>query len=230
MPSHLSLAPAAVTNSVAGVNSGQPIRVLLADDHAIARRNVRLLLEGEDGLEVIAETSDLASLVRDVHGHAPHVLVLDLRLSGGSSIETIRRLRKQVPDTNLVVLTMDDDPVFAKGMLDAGAIGFVLKEMADSDLAAAIRSAARGETYVSPRIARRLQALAASNAEDALTLREMEVLRLIALGHTSVEVARKLQLSPRTVETHRARIHHKMGFATRADLVSYALRRHLLTA
>ncbi|MGD0386479.1 MAG: response regulator transcription factor [Solirubrobacteraceae bacterium] len=127
-----------------------------------------------------------------------------------------------------MVLTAEREPMFARRALGAGALGFVAKESADDDLPAAIRAAARGERYVSAAVAAGLEATRRSFAEDRLTAREIEVLRLIALGHTSAEVARALALSPRTVETHRARIHKKLGLATRAELVSYALRRRLL--
>lgn len=208
--------------------TASPIRVVLADDHSLMRRGLRLLLDGEDGVEVIAEAADLASVVRLVHSRQPHVLVLDLSMPDGSSIETIGKLRERVPDTQIVVLTMDDSPVFAQRSLAAGALGFVLKDLADSDLPQAVRAVAQGEEYVSPRVGARLDALQRSLTEDKLTAREVEVLRLIALGHTSVVIARKLHLSPRTVETHRARIHGKLGLATRAELVRYALGRGLL--
>jgi two-component system response regulator NreC len=123
---------------------------------------------------------------------------------------------------------MKDSPVFAQRAFAAGAVGFVTKDLADDELPQAVRAAARGEEYVSPRVATRLETLHRSLTEDKLTPREVEVLRLIALGHTSVETARKLHLSPRTVETHRAHIHSKLGLATRAELVRYALRRGLL--
>jgi two-component system, NarL family, response regulator NreC len=229
MSVHLRLAPSpAGTASV--VFAASPIRVVLADDHALMRRSLRLLLDGEEGIEVIAEADELASAVRHVHDHQPRVLVLDLRMPGGSSVETIGKLRERVPDTQIVVLTMEDNPVFAQRALASGALGFVLKELADSELPQAVRAAASGEEYVSPRVAARLDALRRSLTDDELTPREVEVLRLIALGHTSVEIARMLLLSPRMVETHRARIHNKLGLATRAELVRYALARGLLRA
>jgi two-component system, NarL family, response regulator NreC len=160
--------------------------------------------------------------------HEPHVLVLDLNMPGGSGIETISRLRERAPDTNIVVVTMEEDPVFAQRAFAAGALGFVAKELADDELLAAIRAAASGEEFVSPRVAARLDALHRALTEDALSAREVEVLRLIALGHTSVEIARKLHLSPRTVESHRANVHRKLELTTRAELVRYALRRGLL--
>ncbi len=192
------------------------------------RRSVRLLLDGEENMEVIAEASDLASVARHVQGHQPHVLVLDLNMSGGSSLEAISQLRERVPETQIVVMTMQDSPVFAQRAFAAGAVGFILKDFADTELPEAIRAAARGEEYVSPRVASRLDALHRALTEDKLTAREVEVLRLIALGHTSAEIARKLHLSPRTVETHRARIHRKLELTTRAELVRYALGRGLL--
>lgn len=205
-----------------------PIRVIIADDHTAVRRNLRLLLEGEDGVEVIAEAGDLSTVMRHVPAHVPHVLVLDLRMPNGSSIEAIRRLRSQVPDTEIVVLTMEESPAFAHQALDAGAIGFVLKDQADSELPVAVRRAARGEEFVSPRVAAGLEALRKAVDGDGLSPRETEVLRLIALGHTSAEIAGKLHLSRRTVETHRAHIYRKLGLTTRAQLVRYALGRHLL--
>jgi two-component system, NarL family, response regulator NreC len=226
---HLHLAPA-LTETAPGPSAPSPIRVVLADDHALMRHTLRLLLDGEEGVDVIAEAGDLASAVRHVHGHQPHVLVLDLSMPGGSSIETIGKLRERAPDTQVVVVTMDDSPVFAQHALATGALGFVLKELADSELPQAVRAAARGEEYISPRVAAGLDALQRSLTDDELTPREVEVLRLIALGHTSVEIAGKLHISPRTVETHRARIHRKLGLATRAELVRYALGRGLLRA
>ncbi len=205
------------------------IRVVLADDHALMRRGMRSLLDGERDMEVIAEAGDLASAARYVSIHRPAVLVLDLNLPGGSSLDTIGQLREQAPETEIVVMTMDEDPVFAQRALAAGAVGFVLKDLADTELPLALRAAVRGEEYVSPRVASRLDALhRCADRGQAERSREVEVLRLIALGHTSVEIARKLQLSPRTVESHRARIHQKLGLATRAELVRFALRRGLL--
>ncbi len=172
----------------------------------------------------------MAGVARHALGRQPQVLVLDLHMPGGSSIEAISRLRERAPDTKIVVITMDEDPAFAQRAFAAGALGFVAKELADEELPAAVRAAAHGEEFVSPRIAARLDALHRALTDDALSPREVEVLRLIALGHTSVEIARKLQLSPRTVESHRANIHRKLGLSTRAELVRYALRRGLLGA
>jgi two-component system response regulator NreC len=227
MATHLHLAPDP-TEAAPAMSTRSPIRVVLADDHALMRRSLRLLLEAETGVEVIAAAGDLASAERHVRDHEPDVLVLDLRMPGGSSSATIGRLRERAPGSQIVILTMQDNAAFAQQALACGALGFVLKEFADSELPQAIRAAARGEEYISPRVAARVEALRRVLTDDELTPREVEVLRLIALGHTSVEIAGKLSISPRTVESHRARIHDKLGLATRAELVSYALGRGLL--
>lgn len=204
------------------------IRTMLADDHAAMRQSLRLLLDGEADIDVIAEIDSLHAVVGHMQAGKPDVLVLDLGMSSrGAGIEALDRLSHEARDTHIVVLTMNDDPAFARRALDNGAIGLVLKEMADSDLPAAVREASRARRYVSPLLAAKLNG-GQSNAADKLTPREREVLRLIALGHTSVEIARKLGLSPRTIETHRARIHRKLGLETRAELVHYALRHDLL--
>lgn len=208
-------------------STGQ-IRVVLADDHVVVRRCLRLLLDVENDLAVIAEATDLPSVVRYVHGHVPHVLVVDLQMPNGSSLETIRRLRDHVPETEVVVLTMEPSPLFAQQALDSGALGFVLKHRADTELPAAIRCAAAGKEYVSPQVGAGLDALRRAVTGDGLSPRETEILRLIALGHTSAEIAAKLDLSRRTVETHRAHILQKLGMKTRAELVRYALRCNLL--
>lgn len=221
---HLATAP-----GVSPELEDPPIRVVLADDHALVRRSLRLLLAGEDDLDVVAEACDIATVVRHVHGNAPHVLVLDLQAPGGTSIDAIRRLHELIPKTAIVVLTMEQSPAFAQRALDSGAVGFVLKDRADTDLPAAVRCVAQGGEYVSPRVAAALEARRRS-LDDGLSPRETEILRLIALGYTSSEIACMVHLSRRTVETHRANIHRKLGLSKRAELVQVALRRHLIGA
>jgi two-component system, NarL family, response regulator NreC len=225
MATHLRLAP---SSSPDGAREAPPIKVVLADDHRAVRRNLRLVLDSEEDVEVIAEAADISTVLRHVPAHVPDVLVLDLRLPNGSSVEAIRRLRSMVPETEIVVLTMEESPAFAHQALDAGAIGFVLKDKADSELPAAVRDAARGEEFVSTRVATELKALRKALEGDGLSPRETEVLRLIALGFTSAEIAGQLHLSRRTVETDRAHIHRKLGLRTRAELVRYALRHQLM--
>ena len=194
MPGHLHLARDQADPAWTHQTT-RPIRLVLGDDHAMMRRSLRLLLESEDDLEVTAEAADLETVMRHVREHRPHVLALDLGMPNGSSIEAIRRLREEVPGMEIVVLTMEESPVFAQQALDAGAIGFVLKEMADEDLPEALRRAARGLQYVSPRVAASLTALLRSRTDDRLGGRETDVVRLIARGYTSAEIARELHLS-----------------------------------
>lgn len=198
------------------------IRVVLADDHELVRRSLRLLLENEGDVDVIAESGDLFSALRHVTDHRPHVLLLDLHMRNGGSIDLIRRIRSRTPETQIVVISMEDSPVFARHTLDAGAVGYVLKDSATDELGIAIRRAAEGQQYVSPPIAARLEAMARGAAIDGLTERETEVLRLIALGLTSAEISTSLHLSQRTIESHRRRIHHKLGLTRRWELVRYA--------
>jgi DNA-binding NarL/FixJ family response regulator len=204
------------------------ITIVLAEDHAAMRRSLRTLLDGEADLRVVAETDSLATALAHVRARHPDVLVLDLGLSSGRGLRIVGDLHAQAPGTRIVVLTANDDPAFAQGALDSGALGLVLKEMADSDLPAAVRAAWNEQRYVSPGLAGGIAAQRAASGRERLTPREQQVLRLIALGHTSVEIAANLGLSPRTIETHRARIHRKLGLATRAELVRYALRHDML--
>jgi two-component system, NarL family, response regulator NreC len=228
MGSHLQRAPDESTIG-SRTSAGQPIRVVLADDHELMRRSLRLLLDREEGVDVVAEAGDLTTAMRHVHDCLPHVLVLDLSMPGGSSIEAIRRLREEVTSTEIVVVTMEDNPEFAQQALDAGATGFVLKDFAEVELNRAVRAAARGEQYVSPQVTASLESVRRAIVGNELTPREAEVVRLIALGHTSAEIGGKLHLSRRTVEADRVRLQRKLRLSTRAELVRYALRRGLLT-
>jgi len=189
---------------------------------------MRLLLERENDVAVIAEAGDLSTAIRHLNGHQPHVLVLDLQLPDASNIDAIRRIRAQSPETEIVVTTTEDDPAWAQAILDAGVVGYVLKEDAAATLLTAVRSAAGGEGFVSARVAARLDALRRSVEDDGLSPRETDVLRLIALGFTSAEISEKLHLSRRTVESHRRRIHRKLGLLRRHELVDYALSRGLV--
>ena len=206
------------------------IRVVIADDHAVVRRGLRQVLDAEEGFEVVAEASDLDGARRYVRGHHPDVLVLDLNMPGGSSLDGIPEIRAECPGTQIVVLTMQDEPAYARHALGAGALGYVLKESAESELVEAIRRAAAGDTYLNPRLGARVAAEPPPGLPDGLSEREVEVLRMIALGHTNAEIAEQLYLSVRTVETHRAHIQQKLRLATRAELVRYALDHKLVDA
>jgi two-component system, NarL family, response regulator NreC len=204
--------------------------IVIADDHTVVRQGLRLLIDAEPSLQVVAEAGTVADAERLTRAHRPTVLVLDLNMHGESGLEAIPRLRADAPDTAIVVLTMQDDPGFARQALQSGALGFVLKEAADEELLEAIQLAAAGETYLNPRLGARLAAQppAPDGPPDDLTERELDVLRLIALGHTNAEIADQLFLSTRTVETHRSHIQRKLGRNTRAELVRYALEHNLM--
>jgi two-component system response regulator NreC len=203
--------------------------IVIADDHAVVRSGLRMLLDAEESFEVVAEAGDVDSATRYVRGHHPLVLVLDLNMPGEPSLPAIPSLREQFPDTQIVVLTMQDDPAFAREAMRAGALGYVLKEAADDELVEAVRMASEGRTYLHPQLGARLAAEPEKKtARDDLTEREIEVLRLIALGHTNSEIAQQLYLSVRTVESHRAHIQQKLRLSTRAELVRYALDHSLI--
>jgi two-component system response regulator NreC len=209
--------------------TNSPTTIVIADDHTVVRSGLRMLLDAEPNLEVVAEAGDVESATRYVRGHRPAVLVLDLNMPGESSLAAIPSLREEFPETQIVVLTMQDDPAFAREAMRAGALGYVLKEAADDELVEAVRMAATGNTYLQPQLGARLAAEPepASRGEE-LTDREREVLRLIALGHTNNEIAKQLYLSVRTVESHRAHIQQKLRLSTRAELVRYALDNGLI--
>jgi two-component system response regulator NreC len=211
-------------------DSAKGFTVVLADDHAVVRKGLRLLIDAEPDLQVVAEAGTVPDALRMARAHRPAVLVLDLNMPGGSSLEAIPTILEQTPTTAIVVLTMQNEPSFARKALQAGALGFVLKEAADDELLGAIRLAAEGETYLNPRLGARLAAQPPEpvGPPDDLSDREVEVLKLIALGHTNAEIAGQLYLSVRTVESHRSHIQQKTRQSSRAELVRYALQNGLV--
>lgn len=208
------------------------IRIVLADDHSVVRTGLGLLLGAEDGLEVVAEVGDVDAALRAVRQHEPDVVVLDLNMPGTqTSLEALPGIRECSAATATVVLTMQEDPEYARLALRAGALGYVLKEAADTELIEAVRCAADGRSYLNPSLGAQLAARPESppGPPGDLSEREVEVLRLIALGHTNAEIGGQLFLSVRTVETHRAHVQQKLRRTTRAELVRYALDHGLLT-
>jgi two-component system response regulator NreC len=204
----------------AHVRAASPITIVVADDHAVVRQGLRMLLEAEESLEVVAEASDLATTLAMLREKSPAVLVLDLHMGRELSLSALAELRAASPTTRVVILTMDDDPAFVAPAWHAGAAGYVLKEASRADLVRAIRTVGAGGRYLDPAIG----GLAIPGAGDSpLTERELEVLRLVALGHTNAEIAKQMYISPRTVETHRANLQAKLGAAGRPELVRYAL-------
>jgi two-component system response regulator NreC len=200
------------------------ITIVLADDHRVVRAGLRMLLEAEPDMRVVSEAGDISLTERRVAAYHPRVLVLDVNMPEGSSISAIPRILQSAPRTRIVVLTMQTDSQLARDALRAGATAFVLKEAAEQELIQAVRFAAEGRTYLNPELGARLAAEAPGSAgpPDDLSARELEVLRLIALGHTNSEIAGQLFLSVRTVESHRAHIQQKTQRGSRAELVAYA--------
>ena len=205
------------------------ITIVLADDHAVVRSALRLLLDAEEDFEVVAEAGDIEAALRYTRGHKPDVLILDLNMPGGPSIGAVPELRKASSETGIVVLTMENEPAYARQALQTGVLGYVLKEAVEDELVHAVRLAADGRTYLQPELGAKLAADPGETA-DGLSDRELDVLRLIALGHTNSEIAEELYLSVRTVESHRAHIQQKLQLTKRSELVRYALGRGLLEA
>jgi two-component system response regulator NreC len=220
------------TYTIAAMADELIITVVLADDHAVVRSGLRFVLDAEDDLQVVAEAGTTDAAVRMAKAHRPTVLVLDLNMPGSmaSSLDALPALAAEAPGTRVVVLTMQENPQFARQALAAGANAYVLKESADTELVEAIRRAAAGEVYLNPRLGAQIAAAPPEpeGPPDDLTEREVEILRLIALGHTNAEIGTQLYLSVRTVESHRAHIQQKLRRTSRADLVRYALDHGLL--
>jgi two-component system response regulator NreC len=199
------------------------IRVLLVDDHQIVRSGVRRVLEESGGVEVVGEASALRETLDQARLLRPDVVVLDLALRDGSGLDLIADLREL--GARIVILSMQDEPAYARKAFELGAQGYVVKDAADDELVGAIDAVLADRIYVHPSLAARL---VLGEPQDDLTDREREVLRLIALGYTNLEVAGQLFLSVRTIEAHRRHILDKLRLSTRADLVRYALERKIV--
>jgi two-component system response regulator NreC len=205
---------------------------VIVDDHAVVRSGLRLVLEAEDDIEVVAEAPDARNAIFEARAQQPDVILLDVVMPGRSGIDAIPDLLKEAPETKVLVLSMQDDPAYVREAFAVGARGYVLKEAADAEVVAAVREVANGQRYVHPTLGARLVSADAEERaradEDPLSEREHEILRLLALGHTNQEIASQLYLSVRTVETHRAHIMQKLRISTRAELVRYALDQGML--
>ena len=203
------------------------IRIVLADDHEVVRSGLRMLLEAEEDFEVVGEAGDVESAKRAVGETEPTALVLDLNMPGPPTLPEIPRMVAAAPETAVIVLTMQNEPAFAREVLRAGARGYVAKQAAGAELVTAIRTAVGGSTYLNPELGARL-ASAPPGPLDVLTRREITVLQGLAEGNTNAELAERLGISRRTVETHRAHIQQKLGISSRADLTRYARENDLL--
>jgi two-component system response regulator NreC len=206
--------------------------VVIVDDHAVVRSGLKLLLDAEEDIEVVGEGGNLQEAVFRARSFKPDVMLMDVVMPGASGIEATSAVLKESPETKVLVLSMQDDPTYVREAFAAGASGYVLKEAADDEVVAAVREVAAGGRYVNPALGAKLvaaEAEARARAEaDPLSDREREVLRLLALGHTNQEIAGKLYISVRTVETHRAHIMQKLRLSTRAELVRHAIEQGLL--
>jgi DNA-binding NarL/FixJ family response regulator len=206
------------------------VRVLIADDHAMVRTGLAALIQAQPDLEVVGEAEDGVRVVERCRELRPDVVVLDLSMPVRGGLPALEELRAECPATRTVVLTMHDDEAYVRLARLAGADGFVLKKALATELIRALRAVAAGRTHfpgqppAAPRLRRE------GTPMDRLTPREREVLGLIALGHTTPEIARKLHLGEKTIETHRAHLTEKLGLHTRADLVRFALTHGLLEA
>jgi two-component system, NarL family, response regulator NreC len=206
-----------------------PIRILLAEDYLIVRQGLRALLE-QAGMTVIGEASDGQEALRVAHAQHPDVAVLDIAMPHLNGLETARRLREALPQTKIVLLTVHTEDPYVLEALQAGAVGYVLKTQAAVDLVQAIRDVLQGAIYLSPRVSRAVVTAYLTRSDlppDPLTSREREILQLIAEGQTTKEIAWRLGLSAKTVESHRIRLMHKLDIHETATLVRYAIRRGL---
>lgn len=213
------------------------MRILLVDDHEVLRSGLRLLINSHADAEVVGEASDTREGMQKVRELEPDVAVVDLTIPGAGGMKLIEQIRHEAPRTRIVVLTMHDDPAYVRAALAAGANAYVAKTAADAELLTAIRAAFRGRSYVnvalkdaSPGSLLTHPTDKATTPGDSLSPREREVLKLLALGHTNQEIADKLILSVKTIETYRARLGDKLGIKTRAEMVRYALELGIIGA
>ncbi|MEU1240458.1 response regulator transcription factor [Micromonospora parva] len=212
-----------------------PIRILLADDHALVRRGVRLILDGEPDLTVVAEASDGAEALEQARLHQPDLAILDIAMPRLTGLQATRELVRQQPGLRVLILTMYDNEQFFFEGLRAGANGYVLKSVADRDLVEACRAAMRDEPFLYPGAVTALIRNYLDRVrngepvpERAITGREEEILKLVAEGHSSKEIAELLFISIKTVERHRSNLLQKLGLRDRLDLTRYAIRAGLI--
>ncbi|MDP8943818.1 MAG: response regulator transcription factor [Actinomycetota bacterium] len=210
------------------------LRVLLADDHNIVRSGLRMLIERQRGMGVVAEADDGVAAVERALAERPDVAVLDVSMPRMTGLQAAREIRSHVPDTRILLLSMHDDERYLFEALRAGASGYVLKRAADTDLIGALLAVCAGEPFVAPAVHRdAVRAWRASAAEapaDPLSPRELEVVKLIAEAHTNRQIAEVLNVSEKTVESHRANLLAKLGMRDRVELVRWAIRRGLVEA
>jgi two-component system response regulator NreC len=209
--------------------------IVLADDHCIVRQGLRALLAAEPGLRVVAEAADGLEALQIVERQRPQVLVLDLIMPSLNGIEVTRQVRQRSPETQVIILSMHSDEAYVLEALRAGAAGYVLKESPIDELLRAIDEVTQGRRYLAPPLSEWAIAAYVRNAEasgddplEALTCREREVIYLVAEGLSATEIAARLSISPRTVETHRANLMRKLGLRNQAEVIRFALEQGLV--
>jgi len=211
-----------------------PIRILIADDHGVLRAGLRALLNSEPDFQVVGEAADGQTAARLAEELRPDVALLDLSMPGLDGIQVTRQLKQTLPETRTLILTVHEDEGLLREAIKAGASGYIVKRAVESELISAIRAICAGSLYVHPSLTRALlkeispSLVPDENPSEPLTAREIEVLRLIAQGHTNRQVADVLHISVRTVESHRANLMSKLGLSSRAELVRYAMEHNLL--
>jgi DNA-binding NarL/FixJ family response regulator len=213
-----------------------PVRVLLADDHALVRAGIRALLEGLEGVTVVAEAGNGSEVLELARKHCPDVVLLDISMPGLGGLEASALLKQELPEVRVVMLSMHANEEYVLQALRAGASGYMLKDSATAELELALQAVMQGETYLSPRISKQMvegyvQRVGAEQpAADNLTPRQRQVLQLIAGGHSTKEIAYHLELSVKTVETHRAQLMDRLQIRDIAGLVKYAIRNGLVSS
>ena len=214
------------------------IRVMIADDHAILRAGLRMLVNAQADMEVVSEASDGEKAVESAREAKPDVVLLDLTMPRIGGMKALQKMAQECRETRVLVLTMHDDPAYLRSALAAGACGYLLKRAVDAELIAAIRAVHRGGIFVDPRLASILvqDVVAKRNTKDGstrpvniLSARELQVLTLVARGYTSLEIAKQIFVGVKTIETYRSRLTEKLGLRTRSDVIRFAVQMGLLT-
>jgi DNA-binding NarL/FixJ family response regulator len=215
------------------------IRVLLADDHALVRAGIRVLLESLEGIQVLAEADDGREALKLVEIHRPDLVMMDIAMSGLNGLEATKRISRDYPETRIIILSMHANEEYVLQSLRAGASGYLLKDAGTAELEIAIKAVANGETYLSPPVSKHVisdyvrrvsgREQQGSSRLDRLTLRQREILQLIAEGQTTQEIARMLNIGVKTVETHRMQLMERLDIHDVAGLVRYAIRVGLIS-
>ncbi|HEY3026168.1 MAG TPA: response regulator transcription factor [Pyrinomonadaceae bacterium] len=213
----------------------EPLRVLLADDHALVRAGIRALVEKIDGVEVVGQAGDGREALQLIKKHRPDIVLLDIAMPGLNGFEVLDQTVRECPEVSVIVLSVHDAEEYAMRALSLGAMGYLPKSAASAELEQAIKTVASKEKYLSPELSRRIFLEHAKDAAEGrsplaeLTPRQLEVLRMIAAGHTTKDIARQLKISVKTVESHRASLMERLNIHEVAGLVRYAIRMGLVT-